>query len=360
MSENPPAMNSNARKNIIYSLVLFAVVLLVYAWRTREEKSADPGLEYHQPGKVSFFGEVLDAEYRVTYLDEENRVFKPAVDSLLNAFSLIVSLSEPTSEVNRLNVQDTLRSPSATLRGMLREANRIYDLSGGALDPTQRAIENVWRFSSAGPQLLDSTTIWTILPSVGLKKIALTDTLIRKGNPGIFLDFSRSAKGYLMDQMGALLERQGIKNYLIQIGGENLAKGVNERGELWRIGLFYLADSLGTKKDGAIALQDRAISSAGNFEQFYTKDSMRISYTLDPRTGLPVSHGLLGVTLVGPDAKTADGLADALMVMGWKEAIRLDSSRADLGMLLIYNEKGGSLKQYISPELTEVLSFSVK
>lgn len=352
-------MNPNARKNIIYSLVLFAIVLLVYAWRTREEKSSDPELEFHQPGKVSFFGEVLDAEYRVTYLDEENRVFKPSIDSLLNAFSLIVSLSEPTSEVNRLNVRDTLMSPSETLRGMLKEANRVYDLTGGALDPTQRAIENVWRFSSAGPQLLDSTNIWMILPSMGLKKITITDTLLRKGNPGIFIDFSKSAKGYLMDQMGALLERQGIKNYLIQVGGENLAKGINDRGELWRIGLFYLADSLGTKKDGVIALQNRAISSAGNFEQFYTKDSLRISYTLDPRTGLPVGHGLLGVTLVGPDAKTTDALADALMVMGWREAIRLDSSRADLGMLLIYNEPGGTLQQYISPELRGVLSFPV-
>ncbi|MBN7809421.1 FAD:protein FMN transferase [Algoriphagus sp. H41] len=353
-------MNPNARKNIIYSLVLFAIVLLVYAWRTREERSAEKSPEPHQPGKVAFFGKALDAEYRVTYLDEENRIFKSSIDSLINAFSLSVSISEPTSEVNRLNLRDTLLSPSPTLRNMLAEANRIHDLSGGALDPTSRPIEQVWTFSQSGAQLLDSTDIRLVLPLVGLKKITVTDSLIRKASTGIFVDFSKIAKGYLMDLMGSFLERQGIKNYLIQIGGENLAKGRNEREELWKIGLHYLGDSLGTKQSGVVALQDKAISTAGNFEQYYVKDSLRLSFTLDPRTGLPVSHGLLGVTLVGPDAKTTDALSDALMVSGWREAMRLDSSRADLAMLLIYNEKGGKIKQYISPELSGVLSFPVK
>ena len=353
-------MNPNARKNIIYSLVLFALVLLVYAWRTREGKSpADPDVQ-SQPGKVHFFGNTLGAEYRITYLDQKNRVFKPSIDSLFNAFSLSISNSEPTSEVNRLNLRDTLISPSETLIQMLLEANRNYDLSGGALDPSQKPIENVWTFSPSGARLLDSTDVRSILPYVGLEKISVTDTLIRKSTTGMFLDFSRSARGYVMDLVGAFLEEKGIKNYLIQIGGENLAKGINEREELWKIGVHYLADSTQAKADGIIALQDQAISTAGNFEQFYTKDSLRLSYTLDPRTGLPVSHGLLGVTVVGPDAKTVDALSDALMVMGWREAIRLDSARTDLGMLLIYNEKGGKPVQYISPELSRVLSFPVK
>jgi thiamine biosynthesis lipoprotein len=163
-----------------------------------------------------------------------------------------------------------------------------------------------------------------------------------------------------MDLIGGFLEGKGIKNYLIQIGGENLAKGLNEKDELWKIGLFFLADSTGKKGEGVVALQDKAISAAGNFEQFYTKDSVRLSFTLDPRTGYPVTHGLLGASVIGPDAKTADAMADVLMVMGWREALRLDSSRTDLQMLLIYNEKGGKLKQYVSPELARFLSFRVK
>jgi len=353
-------MNPNARKNIIYSLVLFALVLLVYAWRTREGKSAADLEAQSQPGKVHFFGNTLDAEYRITYLDQENRVFKSSIDSLFNAFSLSISTSEPTSEINRLNLRDTLTSPSETLVQMLLEANRTYDLSSGALDPSQKPIEDVWTFSPSGARLLDSTDIRSILPYVGLKKISVADTLIRKATTGISLDFSRSARGYVMDLVGAFLEEKGIKNYLIQISGENLAKGTNDREELWKIGVHYLADSTQAKADGIIALQDQAISTAGNFEEFYTKDSLRMSFTLDPRTGLPVSHGLLGVTVVGPDAKTADALSDALMVMGWREAIRLDSARADLAMLLIYNEKGGKPVQYISPELSRVLSFPVK
>ncbi len=353
-------MNPNARKNIIYSLVLFAVVLLVYAWRTREERSANKTVESNQPGKVSFLGDAVDAEYRITYLDVENRVFKPSIDSLINAFGLSVSISEPTSEINRLNFRDTLLSPSPVLRNVLIEANRVFDLSAGAIDPTSKPIEDVWAFSRSGARLQDSLDIRSVLPLVGLKKISVSDTLIRKSNSGIFLDFSKSMNGYVMDLMGSFLEEKGIKNYLIQIGGENLAKGKNERGELWKIGLYYLADSLGSRAEGVIALQDKSISTAGNYQQNYVEDSIRLSYTLDPRTGLPVKHGLLEVTVVGPDTKTADALSDALMVLGWREAMKLDSLRSDLEMLLIYNERNGRLKQYVSPELTRFLSFPVK
>lgn len=353
-------MNSNARKNIVYSLVLLAMVLLVYAWRNREVKSPEKLVESSQPGKISFVGSALDAEYRITYLDRKSRNLKSSIDSLFTAFSMSVSLSEPTSELNRLNVNDTLASPSSMLIRVLMEANRMHDFTSGAFDPTQKPIEDVWAFSTAGIQRRDSTDIRIVLSSVGLKKISVTDTLIRKTTSGIFVDLSRSQRGYAMDLIGEYLEQRGITDYLIQIGGENLAKGTNDRDELWRIGLYYLSDTLGTRKDGAVALQNQAISSAGNFQQFYTRDSLRRSFTLDPRTGLPVSHGLLSATVIGPNAKTADALVDAIMVMGWREAIRLDSTHKDLHMLLIYNEQGGRLKQYVSPELSGMLSFPIK
>jgi thiamine biosynthesis lipoprotein len=344
-------MNSNARKNIVYSLVLLAMVLLVYAWRNREVKSPEKLVESSQPGKISFVGSALDTEYRVTYLDRKSRNLKSSIDSLFTAFSMSASLSEPTSELNRLNVKDTLASPSSMLIRVLAEANRMYDFTSGAFDPTQKPIDDAWAFSTGGIQRRDSTDLRILLSSVGL---------IRKTSSGIFVDLSRSIRGFAMDLIGEFLEQRGITDYLIQIGGENLAKGINDRDELWRIGLYYLSDSLGTRKDGAVALKNQAISSVGNFQQFYTRDSLRRSFTLDPRTGLPVTHGLLAATVIGPNAKTADALADAVMVMGWREAIRLDSTHEDVHMLLIYNEQGGRLKQYVSPELSGMLSFPIK
>lgn len=235
----------------------------------------------------------------------------------------------------------------------------MYDLTAGALDPTRSSLEKIWSFSPSGVRLQDSTDVRVFLSLVGLKKVIITDSLIRKSPPGILLDFSGSAKGFALDLIGEFLEAKGIKNFLIQIGGENLVRGVNEKGELWKIGLFHLVDSTQMKSEGIVALQDQAISTAGNLEQFYTRDSIRLSFTLDPRTGYPATNGLLSATVIGRDAKTADALADALMVMGWREAIRMDSIRDDLQMLLIYNEKGGGLKQYISPELVRFLSFPV-
>lgn len=352
-------MNPNARKNIIYSLVLFAMLLLVYAWRTREGKPVIDTSAKSVTGKVSFSGKTMGTAYQVSYLDPSNQDFQPSIDSLLNVFNLSVSGYEPTSEVNRLNLKDTLISPSKTLVSVLKESNKMYDLTAGALDPTRSSLEKIWSFSPSGVRLQDSTDVRVFLSLVGLKKVIITDSLIRKSPPGILLDFSGSAKGFALDLIGEFLEAKGIKNFLIQIGGENLVRGVNEKGELWKIGLFHLLDSTQTKSEGIVALQDQAISTAGNLEQFYTRDSVRLSFTLDPRTGYPATNGLLSATVIGRDAKTADALADALMVMGWREAIRMDSIRDDLQMLLIYNEKGGGLKQYISPELVRFLSFPV-
>lgn len=353
-------MNPNARKNIIYFLVLFAMLLLVYAWRTREGKTETKVVATTESGKVSFTGKTMGTDYQATYLDEKNRDFQSSIDSLLNDFNLSVSVYEPTSEVNRLNVNDTLRLPSKTIVEMLQEANRMYDLTEGALDPSQSSVDKIWTFSPSGARLQDSTDVRIFQSLVGLKKVIVTDSLIRKTNPNIILDFSKSAKGFALDRIGSFLEGKGIKNYLVQIGGENLAKGVNEKGELWKIGLFYLADSLGSKAAGAVALQDQAISTAGNLEQFYIRDSLKLAFQLDPRTGYPATNGLLSATVISSDAKTADALADALLVMGWRRAIQLDSTRADLQMILIYNEKGGKMTQYVSPELGKFLSFPVK
>jgi thiamine biosynthesis lipoprotein len=353
-------MNSNARKNIIYSLVLFAMFVLVYAWRSREGKPETKLISNSESGRVSFSGKTMGTDFQVIYLDEKNRNFQSSIDSLLNVFNLSISGYEPTSEVNRFNAFDTLMQPSKALVEMLLEANRMYDLTGGAIDPTQGPFEKIWTFSSVGARLQDSTDVRIFQPLVGLKKVIISDTLVRKTTTGITLDFSKSAKGFALDQIGEFLEAKAIKNFLATIGSENLAKGVNEKGELWKIGLFYLADSLGTKADGAVALSDQGISTAGNFEQFYTSDSVKTAYQLDPRTGYPVTNGLLSATVISLDSKTADALADGLLVMGWRQAIQLDSSRTDLQMILIYNEAGGKMRQYVSPELEKFLSFPVK
>lgn len=352
-------MNPNARKNIIYSLVLFAMLLLVYAWRSREGKTETKVVSNSEAGRMAFSGKTMGTDYQVIYLDEKNRNLQSSIDSMLNEFNLSVSVYEPTSEINRLNVVDTLMKPSKTLVEMLQEANRMYDMTAGAIDPTQVPFDKIWSFSSSGARLQDSTDVRIFQPLVGLKKIIISDTLIRKTIPEISIDLSKTAKGFALDRIGAFLEGKGIMNFLVKIGGENLSRGVNEKGELWKIGLFYLADSLGSKAEGVIALKDQAISTAGNLEQFYTRDSVKLAFQLDSRTGYPVTNGLLSATVISSDAKTADALADALLVMGWRQAIQMDSTRSDLQMILIYNEIGGKMRQYVSPDLTQFLSFPV-
>jgi thiamine biosynthesis lipoprotein len=160
-------------------------------------------------------------------------------------------------------------------------------------------------------------------------------------------------------QVALFLERQGIRNYFLQIGKYTLAKGVNERQELWKLKTTY-PDSLGGAKEGWIALQSRGAATAGDFTQSYKQDSIQKAWVLDPRTGYPVNHGLLQTTVLAKTSKEAAILAQSLLVRGWQDALRIDSARKDVEMILIYNEKGKGLTLYVSPELKSFLSFPIQ
>lgn len=163
--------------------------------------------------------------------------------------------------------------------------------------------------------------------------------------------------GLAIDRIAELIKKNGIQNFHFKLGGTELAKGQNLRGELWKSEVIFLADSTDRISKGELALPNTSLSIAGNPDQFYFRDSTKVSFTLDPRTGLPVNHSLLYVTVFSQEGVSADVLADQMMVMGKDQAIRIDSLREDLQFILIYHERRGKLRQYISPDLKKFLAF---
>jgi thiamine biosynthesis lipoprotein len=192
-----------------------------------------------------------------------------------------------------------------------------------------------------------------------MPKFILSDTLIRKDKAGLKINLLDYGQTLTLAQVALFLEKQGVRNYFLQIGKHTLAKGVNERQELWKF-KTQRPDSLGKAMDGWIALQNRAVASAGDFTQSYRQDSLQKAWVLDPRTGYPVNHGLLQTTVLAKTSKEAAILAQSLLVRGWQDAVRIDSARKDVEMILIYNEKGKGLRLYASPELKAMLSFPIE
>src|SRR5690606_5676318 len=150
---------------------------------------------------------------------------------------------------------------------------------------------------------------------------------------------------------------RGITNMLVEIGGELVARGVNDKGEIWKVGINQPDEKDFTNElFSIIALDNKALATSGNYRNYYEVDSVRYSHTIDPRTGYPVQHGLLSATVVADDCMTADAYATALMVLGTEEAIQLLRQEEQLEGFLIYNDSTGTVQTYISERLNTYVS----
>jgi len=217
---------------------------------------------------------------------------------------------------------------------------------------------NIWGFGPGGPELKDSVDIKNILQVVRFSKIEYDENQLRKKVSGIYLDFSAIAKGYGSDVVADYLQKKGIVNYLVEIGGELVAHGVNEKGELWKVGVNRPEESANAAElISIIALQDRGMATSGNYRNYYVRDSVKISHTINPATGYPVNHTLLSATVLAKDCMIADAYATAMMVMGKDEAILLDEKVDEIEVFLIYDDGNGGFKTFASERLKPFLSF---
>lgn len=351
-------MSPNAKKNILYSLILLGLVLVVYLYRNSSNSTSSSEEVARKKGLITWKGEFMNQPYLFLFYPERPNL-KSKLDSLLTYQEQLYLMESPRSELYQLNRQDSLTQPSKELLLLLKMAAQDAANSANTWDPSSGILYQGWTFSASRASMKDSANIPSLLENVGMNKLVLSDTLIQKAKVGVKVDFSDYGKAIALAQVAQLLEKEGIQNYFLQLGRHTVTKGVNERKELWKQKVQY-PDSLGKAQEGLIAVQTKAIATAGNFTQFYPQDSIRKAWILDPRTGYPVNHGLLQTTILAKDAKVAAILSESMLVRGWQEAIQIDAERKDVEMVLVYFEKGKGLRTYCSPELQSLLSFPIQ
>ncbi|MFC5626733.1 FAD:protein FMN transferase [Algoriphagus winogradskyi] len=352
-------MRPNARKNIIYSIVLLVAIMLVYSWRNRDKTETElTETTVAVAGKMTLSGKTMGTTYNITYLDEESRDLQNSIDSLLVVFNQSLSTYIPDSELSQFNQGDTLDFNLPYLLPVLQQSKVVFDNTNGAFDPTVGPLVNIWGFGPSGPELKDSVDIKNLLTTVGFSKIEFDQKQLRKKVSGIYLDFSAIAKGYGSDVVAEFLKNKGVSNYLVEIGGELVANGTNEKGELWKVGVNRPEESANASDlISIIALQNRGMATSGNYRNYYVRDSVKISHTINPATGYPVNHTLLSATVLADNCMTADAYATAMMVMGKDKAIALDSALSEIEVFLIYDDGQGGFKTFASESLKPFLSF---
>jgi len=224
----------------------------------------------------------------------------------------------------------------------------------GAFDITVAPLVNAWGFGFKNRQDITPQSIKNIMQHIGLEKVDIKNNQICKTDTMVMLDCSAIAKGYGVDAVGKWLENKGIKNYMIEIGGEIRMKGVNPNGEKWRVGINKpIDDSLNINNEiqQILQLSDCSMATSGNYRNFYIHNNKKYAHTIDPRTGYPVEHNILSATVIAPDCATADAYATAFMVMGEDSTKQLLSKHPELMAYLIMAGKNGEYKIWHSDKL---------
>lgn len=270
-------------------------------------------------------GNVFGTYYNIRYEATSN--LEDSILARLNEFDASLSTFNPHSTISVLNQgRDTVWDPYFTQ--MYNTAMEVNQLSNGAFDITVAPLVNAWGFGFKNKQ--------TITPE-------LIDSL---RNVKTMLDASAIAKGQACDVIADLLRTNGADNYLVDIGGEVVLHGVNDKGDPWRVGITKpIDDTTGTQSEiqDVIASSDLCMATSGNYRQFYYEDGIRRSHTIDPRTGYPVNHNLLSATVIASSCMRADALATACMVLGVDSALWLINSIPDAECYLIYTTPADSI-----------------
>jgi len=242
---------------------------------------------------------------------------------------------------------------------MWSEAERVYALSGGAFDITVAPLVKAFGFGRKSDQYsaISTQTIDSIRAFVGFEKVSLVDHKIVKADPRVQIDGGAVAKGQACDMIAQMLRRNGCANYLVDIGGEVVAHGVNAKGDPWHIGIT----KPNLNNEGAqeslqevLAVSDICMATSGNYRNYYYADGERRSHTIDPRTGYPVQHSLLSATVVSSTCMRADALATACMVLGAEEALAMIERAGDAACYFIVAQND-SLIVVTSPNWAEII-----
>lgn len=307
---------------------------------------------------VTNFGLAQGTSYSIKYISSDGNDYQNQLDSLFTVVDASMSTYLETSLISRLNVGESFLKVDSHFIKVFKASQEIAEQTSGQFDCTVAPLVHSWGFGTDKNIIPpDSLQVLNILQSVGYEKVGLIgDSLIDKPLT-MRLDFNAIAQGYSVDLMAEFLESKGITDYLIEIGGEIRANGLNQRGQEWLIGIDKPSSQI-DKSDRfqvKLRLNNQSLATSGNYRNFYEKDGRFFSHTISPKTGYPVQHNLLSATVVADNAMTADAFATAFMVMGVKQTQQFIQKRTDLDVFLVYTDENNQWVNWFSDGLEECL-----
>jgi thiamine biosynthesis lipoprotein len=305
-------------------------------------------------------GRTMGTTYHITVItgaSERVKGLKEKIDRRLAAINHVFSTYLNDSEISRFNEFRAAGEKfpvSDDFIQVMKVGRKIYRLSEGAWDGTVNPLVDLWGFGPKRrqPRKPPANQIKALMKNVGFDHIRIAEpNFLVKNLATVTLDLNSVAKGFAVDRVSGLLAAAGYKNYLVEIGGEIYAAGVRADGKNWRVGINRPKPGAAINEVyKAVSLANRALATSGDYRNFFEIDGVRYSHVIDPRTGYPVSNGVVSVSIIADNCTLADGLATAIMVMGPEKGIQMVNQLDKVECFIIVEKSKGRLEDFYSNE----------
>ena len=327
-------------------LFLFTILLI-----SCKSSSKEAELTYYQES-----GEIFHTTFHIKY--EYDRSVREEIMEALQRFDDSLNPFKENSIIGKVNNNVPVKLDSMFLK-VFNKSMEVARITDGKFDITASPFINAWGFGFKDMDNVTKEKIDSMKPFVGYNKIRIENGEIVKDDPRVQINTSGISKGYSCDVVAYMLQELGIKNYMVEIGGEITMKGVNEKGNCWRIGIDKPTDdSTAMRRELQIILSicDKAVATSGNYRNYYMKDGVKYSHTIDPLTGYPSEQNILGATIIADDCMTADAYATAFMAMGLDKSVGVAHKIPGLHYYFIYVKPDGKVDSMFSDEFDQFLA----
>ena len=295
--------------------------------------------------KQQFFGTTQGSYYSIIYFDEQNRDFSSDFDSIFKEIENTLSLWDENSMIRKVNRNEDVELNQIFIDNF-NYAMEAAELTDGLFDPTVGPLVSAWGFHYKEGVEMTPAIIDSLRQLVDYRKVKIENGRVVKANPNITLDFNAVAQGYTTDKIGEFLLSKNVNNFLVDVGGEIMARGSKPNDEPWKVGIEKPAANRDSERivQEIVELNNQSIVTSGNYRKYVEKNGKRYSHSLNPKTGYPSENSLLSATVICDNTAWADCLASICMVVGMENAMEILETQENVKAYFIYLD-GNEVKE---------------
>ncbi len=340
-------MDAQQKRRLLWQVPFLAFLIIGTLFVVRQQRN----MPYQ---RCSDF--VFGTTFNVTYQSDSDMTY--SIKDALRKVDYSLSPFNKESVITAINDNKDVR-PDKMFMDVFQMAMDVSRETEGAFDITVAPLVNAWGFGFKSGQKPTPRQVDSLKQIIGYQKILVADGMVRKQDPRMMLDCSAIAKGYGADVVADVLRRHGVKNFMVEIGGEIVTSGVNPDRLPWKVGVIKPTDdslSVSHELQTILNVTDVAMATSGNYRNFYYEGGKKFAHTIDPQTGYPVQHSLLSATVLAKTCAIADAYATSFMVMGVERAQQVLERHPELMAYFIYDNGHGDHAVWFSPSLKKKIA----